>query len=74
MNYDDGIHIDLPGKVRPKHLQFHCMTSTSGNAEACNVRLTKRKAPEIEPTWSSITTVRRSLDTDIEVKLDPEGF
>ena len=44
VNFDDGVYIKLPGaRPQPRHLQFHCKTSMSGSAEACDVRLAKVK-------------------------------
>ena len=56
VNFDDGVIIDIPGKERPRHLQFLCKTSTSGNAEACDLRLSKRVKAATDPVISWTTT------------------
>ena len=50
-NFDDGVILDVPHSTLPRHLQFYCKTTTSGSAEACDLRLAKRVPPAQVPTW-----------------------
>ena len=44
VDYDDGVLFHLEGKPKPRHLRFSCKTSSDGSAEACDLRLAKRRA------------------------------
>ena len=44
VDYDDGVLFHLDGKPKPRHLRFSCKTSSDGSAEACDLRLAKRRA------------------------------
>ena len=43
VDFDDGVLFHLEGKPRPRHLRFHCKTSSDGTSEACDLRLAKRR-------------------------------
>ena len=56
VDYDDGIILDIPGKTKPRHLQFYCKSNwvgegEKGEGEACNLRLTKRNVKQ-KMLWS----------------------
>jgi len=44
VDYDDGVIIEIPGSEKPRHLQFFCKSSAGGDAETCDIRLTKLKS------------------------------
>ena len=56
VDFDDGVILDIPGKTKPRHLQFYCKSNwtgagKAGEGEACDLRLLKRNVKQKLP-WS----------------------
>ena len=76
-NFDDGVVLDVPTQTLPRHLQFYCKTTTSGNSEACDLRLAKRVPPAQIPTWpqgSSVAPSRQLMPLAPLVELTPRNL
>ena len=55
VDFDDGVLLDIPNSVKPRHLQFWCKSTADGEAESCDVRLAKRTSSDTL-TWSGSTS------------------